>query len=98
MSELTERFVVRFPKGLRGRLEEAARLYRRSANSEILARLEASLSGLPDQAFEDALHPGFVEDVERMLRTGLSDEEVRLLRHYKRLSSDKRKALLELLG
>jgi hypothetical protein len=97
MSELTERFVVRFPKGLRKRLEEAARLYRRSVNSEILARLEASLGGMPNQAFEDAVHPAFTEEVERMLRTGLSADELTLLRCFKRLSSGKRKALIDLL-
>jgi hypothetical protein len=98
MTNLTERYVLRFPKGLREKLKEAATLYRRSVNSEILARLEQSLNGLPDQTFEDAIQPAFLEEIERMLRNGLTPDELKLLRYFKRLPADKRRALLDLLS
>ncbi len=47
--ELTSRdknkYVVRFPDGLRDRIAEMAKANNRSTNAEIVARLEASLNG-----------------------------------------------------
>lgn len=94
----TENFMLRLPLGMREKLREAASLYRRSMNSEIVARLEQSLRGLPDQQFERAVAPPFFPEIERLLRGDLSTEESDLVRCFRRLSSDKRKALLELLG
>ena len=53
-SDLAERFQVRMPTGLRDRIAEAAKGNGRSMNSEIVARLEASLAkpagpGSPDE-------------------------------------------------
>lgn len=94
----TENFMLRLPLGMREKIHEAASLYRRSMNSEIVARLEQSLRGLPDQQFERAVAPPFFPEIERLLRGDLSPEESDLVRCFRRLSSDKRKALLELLG
>lgn len=41
-SETQERFIVRFPDGMRDRIAEAAKANNRSMNAEIVARLEDS--------------------------------------------------------
>lgn len=43
-SQLQERFIVRLPDGMRDRLADAAKASGRSMNSEIVARLEASIA------------------------------------------------------
>jgi hypothetical protein len=98
LSELTERFVVRFPRRLRQRVEESARFYRRSINSEIILRLDHSLRALPDMATEHAIEPPMFAAIERSLRSNLSDEEQGLVLCFRRLSAAKRKALLDLLS
>ena len=64
LSELTERFVVRFPRWLRLRIEESAKFYRRSINSEIILRLDHSLNGLPNMATEHAIEPPMFAAIE----------------------------------
>lgn len=44
--------MVRMPEGMRDRIAEAAKLNSRSMNSEIVARLEASLNGVAGGAIE----------------------------------------------
>ena len=46
-SETQERFIVRFPDGMRDRIAEAAKSNNRSMNAEIVARLEKSFGGNP---------------------------------------------------
>lgn len=46
MKEKPYKFVVRLPMSMRDRIAESAQLYRRSMNSEIVARLQESFSGL----------------------------------------------------
>jgi len=41
-SETQQRYIVRFPDGMRDRINAAAKVNNRSMNSEIVARLEAS--------------------------------------------------------
>jgi hypothetical protein len=98
MNELTERFVVRFPLWLRRRIGESARFYRRSINSEIILRLDLSLNGLPNLAAEHSIEPPMFAAIERSLRANLTDEEESLVLRFRRLSAEKRKALLDLLG
>lgn len=43
-SQVAEKYVVRFPEGMRDRIAEAAKANNRSMNSEIVARLEESFS------------------------------------------------------
>lgn len=43
-SETADRYIVRFPDGMRDRIREEAEKNNRSMNAEIIARLEASLS------------------------------------------------------
>jgi len=94
----TYKFVLRLSEDLRERIAEAARLYRRSMNSEIVVRLEQSLSGVPDREFEVAVEPPFFPHMETAFRRDLSDEEDRLIRLFRRLSAKQRAALLDLLG
>ena len=98
MKNPTENFMVRLPPGMRDRIFEASQLYRRSMNSEIVARLDQSLRGLPDQQFERAVAPPFFPEIERLLRGDLTAEESDLIRCFRRMSAEQRKALLELLG
>jgi Arc-like DNA binding domain len=97
MKEPWERFVVRFPPSLRRRIDEAARFYRRSINAEIIMRLDHSLNGLPNLAFERAVEPPMFAQIEKSLRANLSNEEEKLVLSYRRLSGVQRQALLDLL-
>lgn len=47
-SRIADKFVVRFPDGMRNKIADVARGNFRSMNSEVLARLEASLEADPD--------------------------------------------------
>ena len=98
MKQQPFRFVVRFPRDLRDRIAEAAQLYRRSMNSEIVARLEQSLAGLPDGREESKLEPPFFEQIESTFRRDLSDTEDTLIRLFRRLSERQKDALLGLLS
>ena len=92
-----EKFVVRLPRGMRRRIAEAARGYRRSMNSEIVARLEQTLSGVPPPV------PGVNEPLpllprnDRPTQSEQRELEVRLLRAFRQLSPERQQALLELL-
>ena len=89
------RYTVRFSPGLKERIEEAARQYRRSLNSEILARLDRSFEGLPrDEAASTEAHA----DDRFAFRSDITDAEARLLRRFRRLSTRQQEALLNLLS
>lgn len=81
----TEKFVVRFPCGMRAEVSEAARVSHRSMNAEIIARLQHSLSNWPE-----ALPQGSSAVPE-------GNEEAYLLERFRRLSPAKQQALLALL-
>lgn len=71
-SELADRFIVRFPAGMRDRIAEEARKNGRSMNSEIIARLEAS--------FEHQAQPLGIVELQNILaaeRTRVAEEVVR---------------------
>ncbi len=88
---------MRLPVDLHQRVTEAAERYRRSVNSEIVARLEQSLAGLPDDADESAVEPPFFPYIETILRRDLSEQENALIRAFRRLSRRQRGALVALL-
>ncbi len=101
MKDKPYKFVVRLPIPLRDRVREAARRYRRSMNSEIVARLHESLSGLQH---EPAGHELQVSDsgalnpnLERLLKQQLSHDEQRLLDAFRHLNGEQQAALLKLL-
>ena len=97
MAGQSHRFVLRLPSDLRDRIAEAAELYRRSMNSEIVARLEHSLSGVPKHQTETGIEPPFFRQLETTFRRDLSDDEDRLVRLFRRLSHRQQQALFDLL-
>ncbi len=97
MPRQSQKFVVRMPRDLHERIAEAARRYRRSMNSEIVARLEHSLRGIPDDASESQVEPAFFPQIETTFRRDLSDQEDTLIRMFRRLSARQREALIDLL-
>lgn len=80
-SELKDRFIVRMPEGMRDQIAEQATANHRSMNSEIVARLQASLSAeVPTSSASDA-----------------QSQEQALLDAFRKLPSEKRNALLQIL-
>jgi hypothetical protein len=109
MKEKPYKFAVRLPMSMRDRIAESAQLYRRSMNSEIVARLQESFSGLGlNQGLGHPIgngnqindHPGsgLNPQLERILRQQLDVDEEQILQGYRQLSKAKREALLKLLG
>jgi hypothetical protein len=98
MGEKNYKYLVRLPIPMRALLAESAEYHRRSINSEIVARLQRSFSGLPNVEEQRALAPAMHEHLERLLHRDLSDEEEALLRRFRSLPSGKRAALLDLLS
>lgn len=97
MKEQPYKYMVRLPAHMRDLIAESARHYRRSMNSDIVARLHESFSGL-SKTPSDELVPSLHEKFESLFRRDLTMQEEQMLRSYRRLSSDKRDALLRLLG
>lgn len=97
MKEKPYKFVVRLPADMRERIADAAEHYRRSMNSEIVARLQQSLNGLPDANAEGELAPPLHPQLEQMLKRQLTDDEDNLIKGFRRLSLAKQQALLKLL-
>ena len=94
MKEQPYKYMVRLPPAMRDQIRESARHYRRSMNSDIVARLHQTFSGLPAEAqTEIALH----EQIEDLFRRELSEEEESLIRAYRQMSSKKQEALRNLL-
>lgn len=97
IKEKPYKFVVRLPAEMRARICDAAEHYRRSMNSEIVARLQQSLNGLPDSQAENELAPPLHSQLEQMLKRQLSEDEDALIKGFRRLSHAKQQALLSLL-
>lgn len=72
-SETQERFIIRFPDGMRDRIKEAADANNRSMNAEIVARLESSFMTSPDGAL---LPSDIPERLHKLERTVLQMMEV----------------------
>ena len=98
VSDKAKRFLVRLPEDLHRRVGEAAQRYRRSMNSEIVARLDRSLNGLPGAESESSVEPAFFPHIETTFRRDLSDQEDSVIRLFRRLSARQREALLTLLA
>lgn len=98
MGERVYKYLVRLPLAMRELLAESAEYHRRSINSEIVARLHLSFSGLPGVEEQRALAPAMHEQFERLLHRDLSEQEERLIRRFRGLSTAKRDALLDLLS
>ena len=91
------KFVVRLPPEMRNQIAESAQHYRRSMNSDIVARLYQSFSALPNESSELDLAPPLHDQLDQMFRHELNNEEQRLIRTYRRLSKEKRSALQSLI-
>jgi hypothetical protein len=98
MGEPVYKYLVRLPILMRDLLAESAAYHRRSINSEIVARLHLSFSGLPGVEEQRALAPAMHEQFERLLNRDLSEEEEQLIRRFRTLTAAKRAALLDLLS
>ena len=95
------KFLVRFPLRLKEQVADAAKYYRRSMNSEIVARLEQSFSGsiTPRVNDQDLLRANDGNSqLDTFLRHTLSSDEVTLVRSFRRLNESKRRALMDLLN
>ncbi|KZN20551.1 MULTISPECIES: Arc family DNA-binding protein [Pseudomonas] len=79
-SRTADKFVVRLPDGMRERVAEVARKNHRSMNSEIIARLDESMSA---GEVNTNIDPNSVTIHER-----------RLLESFRKLGAGKRKALM----
>ena len=91
------KFVVRLPLALRHQIADSAKYYRRSMNSEIVARLEQSLAG-PLSEINDSDEDFSPNEFQALFGKNLSAGEERLIRQFRRLPEDKQAALLELLS
>ena len=98
MKEKPYKYVVRLPPALRDKIAQAANHYHRSINSEIVARLEQSFGVLPQGSVEREVEPPLNAHLEAIFRSGLSDTEQSLVKIFRRLSSARQKALIDLLG
>jgi hypothetical protein len=98
MSENRYKYLVRLPQQLRDRLAESAEYYRRSLNSDIIARLHLSFSGLPGAEVQNAIAPPLHNHIHDALHPELSREEQLLVRLYRGLPVGKRAALMDLLS
>ena len=95
MKEQPYKYMVRLPPAMRDQIRESARHYRRSMNSDIVARLQQTFSGLPEEG--PAAEVSLNEHIEDLFRRDLNETEDALIRAYRRLSSHKQEALLKLL-
>ena len=97
MKEQPYKYMVRLPPAMRDQIRESARHYRRSMNSDIVARLQQTFSGLPDETRSKDLEPALHEQIEDLFRRELSADEESLIRAYRRMSGKKQEALKNLL-
>ena len=98
MKEQPYKYMVRLPPAMRDQIRESARHYRRSMNSDIVARLHQTFSGLPDAQQSKDLDLALHEQIEDLFRRELSEEEDALIRAYRRMSAKKQAALRNLLS
>jgi hypothetical protein len=96
--EKSYKYLVRLPPHMRDMLAESANYYRRSINSDIVARLHLSFSGLPDAEERRALAPAMHEQMQQMFSRDVTPEEMRLIVRVRALPAVKREALKELLS
>jgi hypothetical protein len=97
MKERPYKYMLRLPPSMRDQLRESARFYRRSVNSDIVARLQQSFSGIPDGSAVREIAPPLHEQFEQLFRQELTAEEQQVIRCYRRLPEKKREALRNLL-
>ena len=97
MNDLDYKFVVRLTTRMREQICLAAKHYRRSMNSEIIARLEHSFGVLPNNEVEEAVQPAFHSEIEVLFRNQLNETEQSLVQSFRLLNNEKQRALMKLL-
>ena len=97
MKEQPYKYMVRLPPAMRDQIRESARHYRRSMNSDIVARLQQTFSGIPDEAMSREIEPPMHSEFQTLFHPELSAEEEVLIRCYRRMPAGKREALRNLL-
>ena len=97
MKETPYKYVLRLPPTMRDKLAEAAGHYHRSLNSEIVARLEQSFGVLPQSSVERQVEPPLHSHLEAIFRNSLNETEQSLIKVFRRLNSNRQKALIKLL-
>nr|WP_328824474.1 Arc family DNA-binding protein [Pseudomonas arcuscaelestis] len=85
-SRTADKFVVRLPAGMRERIGEVAKNHHRSMNSEIISRLEDSLS-LEEGEGSMLIHSD-----------SLSASEQQMLKAFRKLANMQQKALVDLIS
>lgn len=98
MKEQPYKYMVRLPPAMRDQIRESARHYRRSMNSDIVARLQQTFSGIPDETMVKDIEPPMHDKFENLFRRELTAEEEALIRAYRRMSAKKQDALNNLLA
>ncbi len=83
-SRNADKFVIRFPEGMRTKIAEIAAVNRRSMNSEIVMCL--------GQMIDDSVA------IPTSAPLAQNNDEVRILNAFRALNSDKKAAALVLLG
>lgn len=105
-SENTEKFVVRLPKGMRQHIAELAYQHHRSMNSEIVSRLEQSISveqggGVKKSTGEFEFIPKALGAVESEFSRGANKElgvhGEEVIRRLNELHPSQRQAVLTIL-
>jgi len=96
MKEKPYKLVVRLPTAMRERIAESAQLYRRSLNSDIIARLQQSFSPINQHQVPPQAN-GISPRLEHRLRQQLDDNEEQLLQAFRGLTEQQRSALIKLL-
>ena len=91
------KYLVRLPIQLREQLQESAELYRRSLNSDIVARLEQSFGAIIGAAMPEPSQSLHVQ-LRDVLHRDLSHDEQQLVRRFRSLTDAKRSALMDLLS
>lgn len=77
-SETQDRFIVRFPDGMRDRIAEVAKANNRSMNAEIVARLERSFTAdkeVEQIAFESGFEASMLREEVARLRKLLENQK-----------------------
>lgn len=92
------------PADLKRRAEEAAEQNHRSLNAEIVQRVEDSFKRPPMSDNQSAIDISTAHDIARAFlakidgkRAPLSDDELALVRFWRTLSEEKKRAVIDLL-
>jgi len=111
-TQTADKFIIRFPQGMRKQISEVAKRTRRSMNSEIICRLEHSLVSVVDPVAEyemrqmltqlhgpesQPLNPEVVEGGE-LMPVQIDKLERALVESFRQLPTHKKTSLLALLA